>query len=172
MVNGMVSLAFGLFLFLRRGGLWPPVAGSFPLLGGGGYYPPVCPRSAARPVGRFRRGGTTTEPPRDGRTLGAIALVGVQAHSINTERQRAARGIVSCPLPAPDGDTPPLDGSPVKINGGPGRGGIKTRSVFPDAVPRRRFAYFADAGKVGRPQAKPSPTPSIFYPHSCPSSPQ
>ena len=140
MVNGMVSLAFGLFLFLRRGGLRPPVAGSFSLLGGGGYHPPVCPKSAIRPVGRSRRGGTTTEPPRDGQTLGAIALVGVQDHSINTERQhpqgvrrirkaakpptaaqRAARGIVSCPLPAPDGDTPPLDGSPVEEMGVRGR---------------------------------------------------
>ena len=29
------------FLFLRRGGLWPPAAGSFPLLGRGGYHPPA-----------------------------------------------------------------------------------------------------------------------------------
>ena len=45
--------------------------------------------------------------------------------------------------------------------GGPGGGGIKTRSVFPDAVPRWRFAYFADAGKVGRPAGRnypPSPS--------------
>ena len=43
---------------------------------------------------------------------------------------------------------------------GGGRG-IKTRSVFPAAFPRRRFAYFADAGKVGRPQAK-SPCTQFF----------
>ena len=52
-----------------------------------------------------------------------------------------------------------LDGSYVK-NRGSGGGGIKTRSVFPDAVPRWRFAYFADTGKVGRPGGRNHPPPN------------
>ena len=47
--------------------------------------------------------GATTEPPRDGWKPGATVLVGASAYSSNTERQRAARGVVSWPLPAPDG---------------------------------------------------------------------
>ena len=57
-------------------------------------------------------GRATTEPPREGRALGAIALVGAQAYSSNTERQRAARGTVSCLLPAPDGVHRPLMAPP------------------------------------------------------------
>ena len=52
-----------------------------------------------------------------------------------------------------------LGGFPVNKRGS-GGGGIKTRSVFRDAIPRWRFANFADAGKVGRPQAK-SPRPFL-----------
>ena len=48
---------------------------------------------------------------------------------------------------------------PRRKNRGSGGGGIKTRSVFPDAGPRRRFAYFADAGKVGRPAGRNHPHP-------------
>ena len=105
-------------------------------------------------------GGATTESPREGRTPGAIALVGAQAYSANTERQRAARGAVSCPLPAPDGYNLAPWWLPRRENRGSGGGGIKTRSVFRDAVPRWRFAYFADAGKVGRPAGRNHPHPA------------
>ena len=64
-------------------------------------------------------------------------------------------------MPAPDGYNLAPWWLPRRKNRGSGGGGIKTRSVFRDAVPRRRFAYFADAGKVGRPAGRnypPSPS--------------
>ena len=104
-----------------------------------------------------RGGGAATEPPRDGRTPGATALVGAYACLTNMERQRAAQRAVSCPLPAPVGYNLAPWWLPRKINGGPGRGGIG-HCQMPVSRPRRRFAYFADVGKVGRPQAKYPPS--------------
>ena len=94
-----------------------------------------------------------------------------QDHSTNTERQRAARGAVSCPLPAPNEDTQPLGGSPVKNAGVRGR---RDRALkMPVSRPRRSqgelprrgkrrwpgpFGSFCAAAKGTRPQAK-SPYP-------------
>ena len=92
--------------------------------------------------------------------LGAIALVGAQAYSSNTERQRAARGAVSCLLPAPDGDTPPLDGSPVNQMGG-GRGRRhKNTKCFSRRRPPAAFCLLCRRGQSRSPRrAKPSPSP-------------
>ena len=64
--------------------------------------------------------GATTEPPRDGGKLGAMALVEASPYSSNTERQRAARGTVSWPLPALDEYNLAPWWLPRKSNGGPG----------------------------------------------------
>ena len=99
---------------LFRGGPWfaHPVGAGIP---DGPFFPGL------HSVRCFRRDGglaaVRQDHSREGRRLGAMVLVGVQALSIGTERQRAARGAVSCPLPAPVGDTQPLDGAPVKIQG-------------------------------------------------------
>ena len=82
-----------------------------PFVSGPQFDPLAAPVGAERPPNR----------PREGKEAGATALVEASTCSKNVERQRAARGMVSCPLPAPDGDTPPLDGSPVEEMGVRGR---------------------------------------------------
>ena len=71
--------------------------------GGCGPGAGACSRQSC-PSSTSHGGGAITEPPRDGWKLGATVLVGVSTYSSNTERQRAARGAVSCSLPALDGD--------------------------------------------------------------------
>ena len=112
-------------------------------------------------------GETTTEPPREGKKPGAIALVGASTCSSNTERQRAAQETVFCLLPAPDGDTKLLGGSLVNQMGVRGRR-HKNTECFSRRRPPVALCLLCRRGQSRSPRrAKPSqPRPQAKFPHA------
>ena len=112
--------------------------------------------------------GAITEPPREGRTLGAIALVGASACSTNTERQRAAQGTVSCPLPAPDGYNLAPWWLPRKTNGGSGGRRHKNTECFSRRRPPVALCLLCRRGQSRSPAGETIPHPLNFLSPSLP----
>ena len=161
------------------GGLWPPLRrgaikaggpmGRLPLSGGDAEQSEaegVGIIGPYRHVANLSRRAHTMRPYR---VTGSGCGAKPRGYCLPGARTVGAGTNPHCPPSGSGRDLSPVLNGTAPLGGAALPEGIR-RKVLETLVSKRRFAYFADAGKVGRPQAKPPhpPSPVKFLIHKVP----